>query len=145
MECSGDCGHIVSAHFPGDYRVNQLCSWQISVVENHYIELEILDFDVNGLDTTCKGDFMDVFDVDLSGISVLMGHYCNRAVPPNKLYSSWNQIRIEFTSDSEGSGRGFHIVYRATSYSEVIVDETSKIRTRSGCSIASSNGKRYIM
>lgn len=43
----------------------------------------------------------------------LIGRFCNSNKPPKHVVSSYNQLLVEFYTDSDSTGRGFSLSYQA--------------------------------
>ncbi|RWS29722.1 relaxin receptor-like protein, partial [Leptotrombidium deliense] len=115
--CQSSCGRIVSINYPLNYNNNHRCRWLITAPPEHYLNLTIDDFDVpSAVGVTQQRTVSCMFDhvtfIDGTNGS-LIGRYCNSNKPPKYILSSWNQLLIEFNTDSELAGRGFSFTYRS--------------------------------
>ena len=67
---------------------------------------------------TCNNDFLRVQDVENDGsLGSILGTYCNTNKPPGELFSSWNELLVQFSSDSQDERTGFMIKYESIQYS----------------------------
>ena len=106
---------ITSLGFPNYYSHDARCSWDIIVPYGSYVALHFVDVDIAASSDECLEDYVRVLDViDEASETVLsLGDFCNHNTPPAELLSSWNSLRIVFTTDSSLNGRGFVARYEA--------------------------------
>lgn len=110
-----NAGVITSPNYNGDYPVNMNCSSYVSVDEGQTISLTFSDFDVACSDpnTPKSGDYIEIFEGPEAFISIKV--LCGQSIPP-PITSSSNKIVIRFIANSdEKVGKGFKIIYMATS------------------------------
>ncbi|KAI1285100.1 putative G-protein coupled receptor [Halotydeus destructor] len=113
--CHSTCGQILSINYPLNYVNNHRCRWLIKAPTEHYVNLTIDAFDVpSGAGRQSTGDCMfdHVTFIDGSNSNVI-GRFCNSNKPPKFIVSSYNQLLIEFYTDSDMTGRGFSFTYKA--------------------------------
>lgn len=118
--CQSTCGHILSINYPLNYVNNHRCRWLIKVPPEHYVNVTINEFDVpsseSGINARPRGAGDCMFDhltfIDGSSNN-LIGRFCNSNRPPKYIVSSYNQLLIEFYADSNFTGRGFSLSYKA--------------------------------
>uniref|UniRef100_T1J3N1 G-protein coupled receptor GRL101 n=1 Tax=Strigamia maritima TaxID=126957 RepID=T1J3N1_STRMM len=116
--CTSPCGYIMSAGYPLSYDNQHRCRWHIRVAINHYINISVEDFDIDG-DVNCKDDFVDVYDgEDVLTQATLLGRFCNGRPPKQSIITNWNTLTIEFSSGAGTgkTGRGFLFKYTAERY-----------------------------
>ena len=68
--------------------------------------------------------------------SKLIGRYCNSNQPPKFILSSWNQLLIEFNSDSNVTGRGFSFSYHVQKFKlpeQILFDMTPPSLASAAC------------
>lgn len=86
----------------------------------HYINITVNEFDVPSETTVSKQKHSDCMFDHVSFIdpstSKLIGRYCNQNQPPKFILSAWNQLLIEFNSDSNVTGRGFSFSYQVQKF-----------------------------
>ena len=118
MECKGEfscvesCGYVISPGFPYNYYTSQKCSWKITVDTNAYIKLTIEEFDVfEDSAPNCQRDYVEIIDIGNDNSQTILGTFCNTYKPPKVLYSSWNQMKIDFFSDATDTAKGFRAKY----------------------------------
>ena len=73
------------------------------------------DFDVEGDSQDCPddSDYAKVYN-GLASWSPIIGRYCGKETP-SSITSKANTLRIEFRSNAQYAGRGFHAVYTVQS------------------------------
>ncbi|KAG9511198.1 hypothetical protein GZH46_00237, partial [Fragariocoptes setiger] len=132
--CMGDCGQLKSVNYPLNYANNHRCRWSIRAPENHYVNLSIIDFDIPSSSSdatklgTCIFDYLTVID-GYTGKRI--GCYCNEDLPPPYILSPWNELIIQFNTNSETTGRGFYFQYEFRQL-EVPSDQQLTIATIAG-------------
>lgn len=112
-------GFIYSKNYPKNYDNNLDCTWIISVPNNHRIELNFIDFDldsdssdVDTNDDSC-GDSIKIYDNEF----MITSNYTKIVCPQSKIsqiISKYNRIMIQFTTNNYGSAKGFKIHFSAT-------------------------------
>ncbi|XP_031759056.1 ovochymase-2 [Xenopus tropicalis] len=93
------------------YKNDAIYQWKISVASGYKIKLTFTSFDLEPAGPAGCKDVVEVYDGDTKG-SLKLGHFCGRQIP-GPVYSSSHILVVRFTSDSEGSGNGFHATYSA--------------------------------
>ena len=83
--------------------------------------------DINDHECT-QTDYLVVYDGenDKDTQSPILGRFCNSNPPSNDVRSSLNVVVIEFFSDDDLEGNGFHAEYHAT-YTELDVGSTTNV------------------
>lgn len=112
-QCTKDCGHVKSINYPSNYGNNHRCRWSIRAPDGYYVRLTIFDFDIPSANNasklgTCIFDYLTLID-GYTGKRI--GCYCNEHLPPPYIVSPWNELIIQFDTNSETTGRGFHFKY----------------------------------
>lgn len=102
-------GKFLSPNYPRPYPSEKKCIWQIDAPSDKVIELSFDVFELNQ-DSDCRLDFVKVRD-GLKVTSTEIGHYCQSRKPPSIIRSTGDKMWIEFSSFSEGEGRGFSAQY----------------------------------
>ncbi|XP_056595668.1 ovochymase-2-like isoform X2 [Triplophysa dalaica] len=112
-EYSFECGTVVllqsketvqSPAHPQPYNNNILCRWVIYAPEGYIVKLNFNDFDLEESEN-CQYDSLTVFgDINEEDEIVAV---CGRSVPPAVLSSSHIMV-LQFSTDSNVSGRGFN-------------------------------------
>ena len=121
-------GEISSPGYPGPYPSNLACEWIIQGAPGDIIELQFLDFEIEGnrksrngrrngrnrrrkeRSLTCLYDFVSIYDGS-STDSPLIGTYCGNVAPTNIL-STGNELLITFTTDDSTALSGFSASFR---------------------------------
>ncbi|KAF7494181.1 Putative G-protein coupled receptor [Sarcoptes scabiei] len=135
--CASLCGRILSINYPLNYLNNHRCRWLIRAPPGHYFNITIEDFDiadsysttisskiVTSIKTskkkrrqssikTCLFDHLSFID---PSTGIVLGRYCNSRKPQKYILSNWNELLIEFSTDSSINARGFKIKYNAQRY-----------------------------
>ena len=114
-KCVSNCGRIISINYPLNYINNHRCQWLIKAPQEYYVNITVEDFDVpntsvGASSTDCIFDHISFTDVSTGQ---LIGRYCNAKRPPKYILSNWNELLIEFNTDSSISGRGFSLTYNS--------------------------------
>jgi len=112
-QCTNECGQIKSINYPYNYGNNHRCRWSIRAPDGYYVNLSIIDFDIPSANNatklgTCIFDHLTLID-GYSGKR--LGCYCNENLPPPFIVSPWNELIIQFDTNSETTGRGFYFQY----------------------------------
>ena len=105
--CTSKCGYIASPNFPLPYAKNYRCFWHIKVKDKEFIKLTFARFVIDSTDNWCMADVVLLYDVTSGGSRQLIGRYCDQNLPPAMIYSSWNEMFLEFTSDDFQQTTGF--------------------------------------
>lgn len=113
--CTQSCGQIKSINYPANYNNNHRCRWSIRAPDNgYYVNLTIIDFDIPSASNasklgTCIFDYLTLID---GYTGKRLGCYCNENLPPTFVVSPWNELIIQFDTNSETTGRGFYFKYK---------------------------------
>lgn len=142
--CSSLCGRILSINYPLNYINSHRCQWLIRAPPGYYFNVTIEDFDLpdkpaalysssiggtlpprkrsqsaSSASPSSRSKHGCMFDhlsfTDYSN-GMLLGRYCNSNKPPKYILSNWNELMIEFSTDSSITGRGFRLKYKAQKY-----------------------------
>lgn len=113
-KCTNSCGHIKSINYPYNYGNNYRCRWTLRAPNSYYVNLSIIDFDIPSSNNAtnpgaCIFDYLTIID---GYTGKRLGCYCNENLPPAHLVSPWNELIIQFDTNSETTGRGFYFEYR---------------------------------
>lgn len=121
--CNSLCGQIFSINYPLNYLNNHRCRWFIRAPSGYYFNITIEDFDITGSASYpiksnrsvkhCLFDHLSFID---PSTGIILGRYCNNNKPSKYILSNWNELLIEFSTDSNGNGRGFKLKYTAQRY-----------------------------
>lgn len=122
--CTSLCGTIMSINHPLNYIDNHRCQWLIRAPPGHYFNVTIEDFDVvvpfdlkgRPKRSTSNGCIYDHLTFTDPSTGIILGRYCNSHKPPKHILSNWNELLIEFSTDSSYNGRGFRLKYQAQRY-----------------------------
>lgn len=111
--CTSECGQVKSINYPFNYGNNHRCRWSIRAPDGHYVNLSIIDFDIPSANNatklgTCIFDHLTLLD---GYTGKRLGCYCNENLPPPHIVSPWNEMIIQFDTNSETTGRGFYFTY----------------------------------
>uniref|UniRef100_A0AC35TNA3 Cubilin n=1 Tax=Rhabditophanes sp. KR3021 TaxID=114890 RepID=A0AC35TNA3_9BILA len=122
-------GTINSPGFPNDYPNLITCLWDIRVPKGYLIQINFILFDVQGSEN-CEKDKLQIeedlehdipeFFNDTVGFWDIASRYqknihnlCGSSKLPETILSTDNSIRLNFTSDSKSTGKGFKIEWKA--------------------------------
>nr|XP_044991063.1 cubilin [Jaculus jaculus] len=116
-----DRGIITSPKYPEAYTPNLNCSWHVLVQSGLTIAVHFEQpFQIQTQDSSCsQGDYLvikngpDIYSPPL-GLSRGNGRFCGNH-PPSTLFTSDNQMFVQFISDNSNGGQGFKIKYEALS------------------------------
>ena len=114
MQCHYACAHLLSPNFPSRYNSKDRRQWRITTADNSYIELYFIDYGDHVHE--CTGNVATIFDVDLVGGQSKIVETCSFR-SSEVIKSSWNRLVVEFISEAESAGEGFHAVYHQKFYS----------------------------
>lgn len=96
----------------GMYKKNSNCSWVIKSVADKIIQLEFVNFELEGADNNGNmSDYVSVYD-GATESAPLIGKYCGNILPP-LLKSTKNEILVTFISDKSVQKQGFEVRYSA--------------------------------
>lgn len=113
-------GTFNSSSWPGLYPLNSHCMYYFVGLQNERVELNITDFQLQGVYPQCQFDYLDIY-ADLLTLepeaqisSRLLGRFCGDRIDilPTHIISTANIILVEFHSDSHRSARGFYGSFR---------------------------------
>lgn len=112
--CTSSCGHVMSVNYPYNYGNNHRCRWSLKAPDAHYVNLSIIDFDIPSSNnatklSACLLDYLTIID---GYTGKRLGCYCNENLPPAHIVSPWNELIIQFDTNSETTGRGFYFEYK---------------------------------
>lgn len=114
LVCGGifaaDNGNISSPNYPQPYAGERTCEYDIAAPLGNVVALNILDFDIES-HSLCEFDNLEIFDGFVADNSTSMGRFCGQTKPPGPFISSFNHLRVHFSSDSSVNGRGFVASY----------------------------------
>lgn len=124
-QCTASCGQVKSVNYPYNYGNNHRCRWSIRAPESYYVNLSIIDFDIPSANNasklgTCIFDYLTLID---GYTGKRLGCYCNENLPPVNIVSPWNELIIQFDTNSETTGRGFYFQYE---FKKLELDERIK-------------------
>ncbi|KAF6371602.1 cubilin [Rhinolophus ferrumequinum] len=116
-----DRGIITSPNYPETYPSNLNCSWHVLVQRGLTIAVHFEQpFQIPNSDSSCnQGDYLvlkngpDIYSPPL-GPHGGSGHFCGSR-PSSTLFTSDNQMLVQFISDNSNGGQGFKIKYEAKS------------------------------
>ncbi|KAG8515901.1 Cubilin, partial [Galemys pyrenaicus] len=114
-------GIITSPNYPDNYTPNLNCSWHVLVQSGLTIAVHFEQpFQIPNGDSSCNhGDYLvlkngpDIHSPPL-GTHGRNGHFCGNS-PSTTLFTSDNQMFVQFISDNSYEGQGFKIKYEAKS------------------------------
>lgn len=121
-----DRGIITSPKYPEAYTPSLNCSWHVLVQSGLTIAVHFEQpFQIPNRDASCsQGDYMvlkngpDVYSPPL-GLHGGNGRFCG-SHPSSTLFTSDNQMFVQFISDNSNEGQGFKIRYEAKSLGKYI-------------------------
>ncbi|XP_008565950.1 PREDICTED: cubilin [Galeopterus variegatus] len=116
-----DRGIITSPKYPETYIPNLNCSWHVLVQSGLTIAVHFEQpFEIPNGDSSCnQGDYLvlkngpDIYSPPLAPHGG-NGHFCG-SHPSSTLFTSDNQMFVQFISDNSNGGQGFKIKYEAKS------------------------------
>lgn len=117
-----DRGIITSPKYPDSYLPNLNCSWHVLVQSGLTIAVHFEQpFQIQNKDSSCsQGDYLvlrngpDIHSPPL-GPSGRNGRFCG-IYTPSTLFTSDNEMFVQFISDNSNGGQGFKIRYEAKSF-----------------------------
>ena len=115
-QCTYPCGYLASPNYPAMYPDSRMVTWHIQTVEDNYIQLEFLTFQVDSALKYCGQDFVEISNVLKNGVKGLIGRYCIPSPPPTVLLSGMNEMRVVFSSDKAYTNLGFFGHYSSQQY-----------------------------
>ncbi|XP_015589651.1 cubilin [Cephus cinctus] len=108
-ELKGSSGEFTSPYYPEPYHMNADCLWQITVSEGSFIQLHIVDFELEST-YNCRLDYVEVFDgTEYQSKSSM--RYCGTE-HPLVINSTSNIMTIKFRSDYSDNLRGFFMRFK---------------------------------
>ncbi|XP_048769842.1 cubilin-like isoform X2 [Ostrea edulis] len=113
-------GIFNSTGWPGLYPLNTNCMYYFVGFQNERVELNITDFQLQGVYPQCQFDYLDIYaQIITTGVearisSPLLGRFCGDRIDilPKHIISTANIILINFHSDEHRAARGFFGSYR---------------------------------
>nr|XP_014268202.2 cubilin [Maylandia zebra] len=113
-ECGGELnapsGTISSPNYPNLYPHSRVCRWELVVSPGRKVTLTISDLRLEGSDTYCVFDYVDV----MNGLAVDAPHlqrFCGTVPAGTQVRSSGNTMAVEFRTDASVSTGGFLATY----------------------------------
>uniref|UniRef100_A0A3P8P3D4 Cubilin n=1 Tax=Astatotilapia calliptera TaxID=8154 RepID=A0A3P8P3D4_ASTCA len=113
-ECGGELnapsGTISSPNYPNLYPHSRVCRWELVVSPGRKVTLTISDLRLEGSDTYCVFDYVDV----MNGLAVDAPHlqrFCGTVPAGTQVRSSGNTMAVEFRTDASVSSGGFLATY----------------------------------
>ncbi|XP_071808298.1 bone morphogenetic protein 1 homolog [Asterias amurensis] len=103
-------GNITSPSYPDLYPRDKNCVWHLVAPSLYRISLQFLSFELEGNDV-CKYDYVEVRS-GLTEVGDLHGKFCGDELPET-ITSRYNNMRIEFKSDSTVARPGFFAMFFA--------------------------------
>ncbi|XP_044127231.1 embryonic protein UVS.2-like [Bufo gargarizans] len=101
-------GSLTSANYPSAYPNNASCVWLIRTPSNQ-VALNFVAFDVQS-SPNCISDYIRIYDGPTKRDPLLLDRTCGTGlIPP--IIASTNQLLVEFSTDSSGTGVGFKALY----------------------------------
>ena len=116
--CTYHSGRIASVGFPEPYSQRSACSWHISTYAGTYIALTFLQFDIPSLGD-CDSSSLSLYNGNDESRSTELAVYCNQKVPPDEVFSDFNNLFLKFLSGAEEPGKGFLAEYEERRRDEV--------------------------
>jgi hypothetical protein len=99
-------GTFTSQNYPLNYPDNAYCTWLIVAQPGQIVSLDFDDFD------TQRGfDRVWIYDGNSESSPVLIGLDGTRSPPPNRLFSSQENLFVVFSSDASTNAVGFSATY----------------------------------
>ncbi|XP_067676116.1 neuropilin and tolloid-like protein 2 [Haliotis asinina] len=102
-------GKFASPKFPEEYPELIKCKYRFAAAPDGRIQLEFDYFDLEDMakdDTSCRFDYIDVFNVDEMGYMSLVDRYCGANLP-EPITSAQSTMEIVFVSDYTKTAKGF--------------------------------------
>ncbi|XP_044127238.1 embryonic protein UVS.2-like [Bufo gargarizans] len=101
-------GSLTSANYPSAYPNNASCVWLIRTPSDQ-VALNFVAFDVQS-SPNCISDYIRIYDGPTKRDPLVLDRTCGTVlIPP--IIASTNQLLVEFSSDSSGTGVGFTASY----------------------------------
>ena len=111
-------GLIASYLYPSFYTRSDTNTWTIEGRIGQYIELTIIDLDIQIEDNI--NSFIEIFDISLDTMKSSFGRLYRKDLGNTHYKSSWHMMDIEFRVGNKLAGRGFFGRY-------TIIDAVSNI------------------
>ncbi|XP_060062774.1 cubilin-like [Ylistrum balloti] len=90
----------------GTYQSDLSCSWILDGGSSSWTVF----FYIENYDVTCPGDFIDIYDGNMTSSTALASALCGTS--QSGVYtSSQRYVRVDFTSDSSNQGAGFNLAF----------------------------------
>ncbi|XP_062617023.1 cubilin-like isoform X1 [Saccostrea cucullata] len=113
-------GTFNSTAWPGLYPLNTHCMYYFIGLRNERVELNITDFQLQGVYPQCQFDYLDIYaqmtttESEAQISSPLLGRFCGDRMDilPSRIISTSNIILVDFHSDGHRSARGFYGSFR---------------------------------
>uniref|UniRef100_A0A3B4F981 Cubilin n=1 Tax=Pundamilia nyererei TaxID=303518 RepID=A0A3B4F981_9CICH len=109
-ELNAPSGTISSPNYPNLYPHSRVCRWELVVSPDRRVTLTISDLRLEGSDTYCVFDYVDV----MNGLAVDAPHlqrFCGTVPAGTQVRSSGNTMAVEFRTDASVSSGGFLATY----------------------------------
>uniref|UniRef100_A0A3Q4HHJ3 Cubilin (intrinsic factor-cobalamin receptor) n=1 Tax=Neolamprologus brichardi TaxID=32507 RepID=A0A3Q4HHJ3_NEOBR len=113
-ECGGELnapsGTISSPNYPNLYPHSRVCRWELVVSPGRRVTLTINDLRLEGSDTYCVFDYVDV----MNGLAVdapQLQRFCGTVPAGTQVRSSGNTMAVVFRTDASVSSGGFLATY----------------------------------
>ncbi|XP_072046390.1 lactadherin-like [Amphiura filiformis] len=137
--CTYHSGRIASVGFPEPYAQRSACAWSISTHPGTYISLTFLQFDIPSLGD-CDSSSLTLYNGNAESSGTEIAVYCNQLVPPEEVFSDFNNLFLKFLSGAEETGIGFLAEYEQRRRDEVPLIPTvpGKLLSTMSCVLISS-------
>lgn len=134
-EFRNETGIIKSPFYPEYYRDSKTCVYEIIQPPNKRIVLTIEDMEIEGSNSECYFDYLEIYDGD-SENSTKLATLCGdrESMSDDPYYSTYNYMYLKFTTDSSIGNRGFKANYTTLNRSKLIeifdkIAKTKKLAT----------------
>ena len=102
----GKNGVIMSPNYPNNYNQNDDCGWLLEVDNNHVVQFQFVDFDVEP-HSNCSYDYVALYDGNSIDAPLLLLH-CGRELPsPAIISSTGKQMYVRMKADGSIASKGF--------------------------------------
>lgn len=102
---NGASGDIVSPNYPQPYQIAD-CYWKIAVAAGGWIQLLIVDLDLEHHEK-CRFDYIEIYEDSDPGNKQ---RFCSNPYP-KVIQTKSNTLNVRFHTDYTNFGRGFHLKY----------------------------------
>ncbi|XP_067664498.1 cubilin-like [Haliotis asinina] len=100
--------YFVSPGYPDGYDSDLDCTWVIVALDQLYVQLDVIDSEIEGPDPSCSNDSVTVYG-SMNFSSTALGTFCGNATPT---YTSPNHgLFVKFKTDDVIEDKGFRIRY----------------------------------